>query len=247
MWDGDWDFYEGTMEEDRMFVTLDLAAQEHAPLASHPMRLHVRFAMLQPREDGLRSDEEKDAIFALEDKIVEAMEKAAGAIHVARVVAQQHTELIFYFPTDKTAAADRPTDAVGDVSPYTLEWFVEEDPEWEKYDELFPNVYAMQSISNRRLVRHMVEAGDQISVPREIDHVVSFPSEEMAKSAAAALAEKGFRVDDADHADGRWTLEFHREDACDGERPDEFVFEILDIVEPFEGDYDGWGSMVVSG
>jgi regulator of RNase E activity RraB len=93
----------------------------------------------------------------------------------------------------------------------------------------------------------MVEAGDQIAVAREIDHMVFFPSEEQAKSAAVVLTEKGFRVDDTDGSDGRWSLQFHRDDACDGSRPDEFVFEIMDIVEPFEGEYDGWGSMLVSG
>jgi regulator of RNase E activity RraB len=30
----------------------------------------------------------------------------------------------------------------------------------------------------------------------------------------------------------------------DGETPDEFTFEILDILEPLEGEYDGWGSSV---
>jgi hypothetical protein len=247
MWDGDWDFYEGSLEEDRAFVMLDLAAREHAPLASHASRLQIRFAMLQPREDGLRSNEEAEAIFALEDKIVDAMANAAGAIHVARVVAQGFTELIFYFPTENTAAADHPGEAIGEVAPYQLEWFVEEDAAWEKYQELFPNRYAMQSITNRRLVRQMTEIGDQLAVPREIDHMVMFPSEAQAREAAATLAAKGFRCDEVDGSNGRWSLQFHRDEACDGGKPDEFVFEILDLIEPFEGDYDGWGCMVVKG
>jgi regulator of RNase E activity RraB len=246
MWEGDWDFYEGSMEEDRAFVTIDLAARSEAPLASHAARLQIRFAMQQPREDGLRASEEAEAIFAVEDKVVEAMGRVAGAIHVARVTAQGYTELIFYLPADKKAAAENPPSAVGDVAPYRLEWFVEDDPEWEKYDELFPNRYALQSISNRRLVRQMVEAGDQIDVAREIDHVVVFASADQARGAAEKLASSGFRIDDPRENDnGSWSLEFHRDDPCDGDNPDRFVFEILDLVEPFEGEYDGWGSMVV--
>jgi hypothetical protein len=56
--------------------------------------------------------------------------------------------------------------------------------------------------------------------------------------------------DDAD-ADGddepdddapRWSLEFHRDDALADGRPDEFVAEILDIILPLGGSYDGWGA-----
>jgi hypothetical protein len=245
MWEGDWDFYEGTMEDDRAFITIDLAAQSEAPLESHPLRLQIRFAMQQPREDGLRAREEADAIFAVEDKIVQAMEGAAAAIHVARLTAQGYTELVFYVPQANREAAEDPPAAVGDVAPYQLEWFVEDDPEWEKYDELFPNVYAMQSISNRRLVRQMVEAGDRIEVAREIDHFAVFPSEKQAREAGEKLTAAGFRMGEpAANDDGRWGVEFQRHDACDGDKPDEFVFQILDLIEPFEGDYDGWGSML---
>jgi hypothetical protein len=39
-----------------------------------------------------------------------------------------------------------------------------------------------------------------------------------------------------------WALTFHRNDALAGGRPDQFCAEILDIVLPEGGDYDGWGA-----
>ena len=91
-------------------------------------------------------------------------------------------------------------------------------------------------------------AGNQISVAREIDHLAIFPSEKQARDAGVQLAEHGFRLDELEPPDDeRWRLGFHRDDACDEGRPDEFVFEILDVILPFDGDYDGWGSMLVKG
>ncbi|MBI5531377.1 MAG: DUF695 domain-containing protein [Deltaproteobacteria bacterium] len=243
----DWDFYEGTMDSDRAFIAVDLSLKTHAPLASHPTRLQVRFAMLQPREDGLRSAEEADAVFALEDRVVEAMACAAKAMFVARTVAQGYTELFFYVPADQKQAANDPPAAVGRVAPYELEWYVEDDPRWDTYQELYPNRYAIQSIMNRRLVQQMTEVGDQIAVAREIDHLALFSREEQAREAARGLAERGFRVDEPHFDEDRWSLQFHRNDSCEGNRPDEFVFEILDLIGPFDGEYDGWGSVVVKG
>jgi hypothetical protein len=52
--------------------------------------------------------------------------------------------------------------------------------------------------------------------------------------------------DDDDDEDGddeeRWSLQFHRDDALADGRPDEFVSEILDVILPLGGSYDGWGA-----
>ena len=59
--EGDWDFYEASLDEDRAFVMMDLAAEKQE---SHRHRLQIRVKMLQPRPDGLRSNEEAEALFA---------------------------------------------------------------------------------------------------------------------------------------------------------------------------------------
>jgi hypothetical protein len=176
--------------------------------------------------------------------VVPAVEAGADAIFVARVVAQGYTELLFYVPAERADAF--PGASIGDVSPYALEWFSEEDAAWEIYGELYPNAYAIQSIWNRRLVEQMTKNGDQIELAREIDHLVVFPTLERARQASAALTARGFRVEEPEQRDHDWSLEFHRVDRCDGDRPDEFVFEILDVVLPLEGAFDGWGSVLTT-
>jgi hypothetical protein len=93
----------------------------------------------------------------------------------------------------------------------------------------------------------MVEANDQLEIPRVVDHMAYFPSREQADAAAKALTDAGFSADPVTppkEEGGGWGLQFHREDPCDGENPDEFTFEVLDLIAPHEGDYDGWGSPV---
>src|SRR5262245_61916732 len=97
-WEPNFDFYEGRWGDDRMMVLIDLGAAAHAPVASHPIRLQLRVRMLDPRPDGLRSNAEKDALFAFEDRLVPAVQRATDAIFVGRIVARGYTEFFFYVP-----------------------------------------------------------------------------------------------------------------------------------------------------
>ena len=237
----DWDFY-GVAETGRAMVSINLGARAQAPVRSHPLRLQVRVAMQRPREDGLRAQDEAPALFALEDRLVAALTRDCDALFVARVVAYGATEFFFYLPAAQRGAAPRAFAAMGSAAPYHLQWLDEDDAQWSEYAALYPNRYALQSIHNRRLQQSMEENGDRLEVPREVDHVAFFPSREKVDAASAALAKAGFRVDaPVEHAP-KWAVEFHRDERCDGDAPDRFVFEVLDLLEPFGGEYDGWGS-----
>jgi hypothetical protein len=247
LWQENFDFYEGAAKTGRAFVTIDLAAAAHAPVASHPVRLQFRVKMLEPRADGLRSNEEAEALFALEDKLADALHTGHDAIYVARLVAFGFSEFFFYVSTAQRSAAAAIAPLVKSLAPYELEWFDEDDATWERYFELYPNAYAMQTILNRNLIAHMVEAKDRLEIPRVIDHLAYFPSREQAEAAAKALVAADFTTDPVQppkEEGGGWGLQFHREDQCDGESADEFTFEVLDLIIPHEGDYDGWGSPV---
>jgi regulator of RNase E activity RraB len=93
------------------------------------------------------------------------------------------------------------------------------------------------------------EHKDRPEVVREIDHLVLFPDEARARQAATAFAKLGYRVDPVRKRKERggtqaWAVEFHRDDRLDGNRPHEITGEILDIIVPLGGDYDGWGAVI---
>ena len=246
-WQESWEFYEAAAEKGRAFVSLDLAAAQHTPVTSHPVRLQFRVKMKKPREDGLRNEEEAEALFALEDLLVEELRSKHEALYVARALAYGFSEYFFYVPAARRDAKATIQALTPRAKPYELEWFDEDDADWEKYVELFPNVYALQTIRNRALIARMTELNDQLEVARMIDHLAFFPSREQAEAASKALSAADFQVDAVSAPtddESAWGLEFHREDSCEGETPDEFCFEIIDLVAPHEGEYDGWGSPV---
>ncbi|MCE9575070.1 MAG: DUF695 domain-containing protein [Deltaproteobacteria bacterium] len=245
-WEPDFDFYITSIDEKPASIVVDLAAAKASPVESHPVLLGIRVPMRQPREDGLRDAAELDALGELEDRFTEALEAQVDALYVGRVVHDGATTLYYYAPEAHRQKLDDELPAItGDPGDYAPEWWVDDDPKWQLYDEfLTPDEYDQHMISNRRLIAVFTENGDKLEEPRQVDHFATFPSRQQAERAAGALRAAGFATDDlADpDSDDAWELQFHRVDHLAEGRPDEFVGEILDLIEPEEGDYDGWGA-----
>jgi hypothetical protein len=245
-WRQDFDFYLVEIEERPASFVVDLAASAHAPLASHPVRIDGRVPMLRPRPDGLRDASELDALGELEDGLARRLAAAIDAIYVGRAVFAGHTILHFYAPATLRGRKDDLPELAGPTGEYRLSWGIHEDAGWSVYLEvLTPDPYEHATIWNRRLLRAFEDRGDHLDRARPIDHFAFFPGQTAAERARMALEAKGFATEPvvAPLEDGdAWALTFHRNDALAGGRPDQFCAEILDIVLPEGGDYDGWGA-----
>jgi hypothetical protein len=104
---------------------------------------------------------------------------------------------------------------------------------------------AAQHEANVALVQQRVEMGDAPHVPRPLDHLAFVPRKH-ADAARAALVEAGFRIDGVKRGLRRATIEFSRIDAADVETADAFTQQIVDLVTPFGGSYDGWAGYLAA-
>ncbi len=245
-WQSGFDVYSAEVEGGRALFLVDLNAEEHAPVESHPVRLQIRVPLLRPREDGLRADDEADALYALEDHLVGVVERTQAGIYVGRYAARGALSFVFYVPGGAPRGL---VEALGDLTPYSAQIATASDADWSFFFEiLMPSEYSMQEIQNRRVLAHMQELGDRLELPRELDHFALFDGLEQAARASAALRRAGFRVDEmAADGEGRVAVQFHREDMIAGGRADEVSYEILDIVLEEGGEYEGWGAPLVRG
>jgi hypothetical protein len=220
---------------------------EQEPRPTHPTRVTVSMNMLEPESDGLRSEGEMEDLDILQAKMTERLSRAAGAICVGFYDLRGVTTFVFY--AKKKLTAEEATVLVADTHPYESDVQVDDDPEWRFYiDALFPDAYALQGIWNRLIVDELEEHGDQLHEPRDVDHVATFPSNASARKAEKKLVAAHFKIDGLAEADeeGRFELAFHRAETLEEGKPDRFSAEILDIILPLDGEYDGWGAPTVS-
>ncbi|MCE9667166.1 DUF695 domain-containing protein [Myxococcus stipitatus] len=245
-WTSQVDTYMAQTTEGPVSMYLDMGAARVAPLASHPVGVIVVIPMKAPRPDGLRAREECQPLFALEDALEQAL-APLDLIFVGHAVGQGTTDLYFYGPesTSEAAVVDVVRGAQGS---YFATVRLTRDPEWRAYrDWLYPDGHSQHFMANRQLLAFMKKNGDLHDVPRTIDHRCEFQSAHAAEQAARALASRGFAVEppcphDKPHAP--WRLDFTRKDRLDDGQADAVTAEILELVEPHGGTYDGWGCEV---
>ncbi len=244
-WEPNFGFYLTTLDEHPASFVVDLNAE---PTESHSLRLQLRVPLRTPRADGLRDAAELEPMGALEDRIVEALTEKVDALYVGRLVSRGATEFFLYVPSEHGPLLDDLEALLGPVAPYEVEYLAAEDPDWGMYTEfLYPDAYSLQSIANRSLLEQLAKAGDVMSVARTIDHLAFFESAAQANEAASRLKAAGFSTDELDTREGdRVGLQFHRDDALSDGQADAFVAEVLDIIGPLDGEYDGWGCPVVT-
>ncbi len=249
-WTPRFEFYEALLDEDRLIILVDLGAATHAPAPGLDLRLQVRVRMQAPREDGLRSQDEAAALFALEDRLVPCLERGLEARFLGRFVARGATTFVFMLPSERGSEVGA---AIGtcELEPYRVRWLTESDPSWRFYwDFLFPDAFSHQRIMNRGVIRQLEQRGDRLTTPREVDHWAHLPSAEACTIATGALEELGYRVDEprapgTDAHPEHWTLPFHKTSALDEDQADRATWEILQALTPLRGSYDGWGAPVV--
>lgn len=190
----DWRFYECSVDDLRAFVSVDVDLRRDAPIASLPTSICLAVPLLAPRDDGLNTAEERPALDAIEDHLVEALARE-GATHAGRAMFGGRRRHYFYASAvDVLEPALRRAHALVVDRPISATTF--EDPGWRQYLEfLYPNDLAWAYIEDHRVLDALQAEGDDGEVSRKIDHWAYFARAEDRERFAAALGEHDVRVD----------------------------------------------------
>lgn len=244
-WTPAFNFYLATSSGDRLFQRIDLEALEHAPVATHPVALSVEITMSNPRDDGLRREEETDSIFEYEAALLRMVEELMDGIFWGLRMRNGINSFEFYLPPGNPDDIARRLEPILDIPGYRPTVRIAQDPQWTHYMDAFPGDFHLQTMYNRSTQLALEDSGDSLVKQRRIDHSAIFDSMEQAEQAVAGLRVAKFRrFTFSQDANGGAVLAFRRRDACDGNKPDDTMIEILDVIEPFGGRYDGWGCLV---
>lgn len=200
-------------------VDLDL----NPPVKNRPYVLRIRVKMIDPREDGLSSDEEAQTLGEIEA----ALESALGdhAVLAGRYTSNQLRTFVFY--CDDESRVDLVSPVFRDLYPFHKHTaFVQEDAEWATYREfLYPDVLTLCSMTNRN---QCAALGELPQGPVEIVH--RFEGVDAGFNAEAIA--RGFREIGASA--------FMREDVVDPETIDLLTHPLVKLAAEFDGEYLGW-------
>lgn len=239
-----WDFYFCHVDDKPASIYVDVGLHGEVPVAALPDRAYLSVIMRQPREDGLSSHEEFDALKALEDAI-DARLVSAETLYVGRNTSDGRRDYWFYL-ADAAAWQRQAAEFMAAFPEYAYEADAEPDPEWSAYLEfLYPNEQGWDFITNRHVCERLEEDGDPLTEPRDIEHWAYFPDAVSRDAFVARARAMQFEVrdllePDADEERSDHGVVLSRRDVPSHRGIHDITVPLLRAAKEAGGRYDGW-------
>lgn len=238
-----WDFYQSLVDHEPASIFVNIGIAKDAPLAQFPTLAYLRVRMQKPRSDGLSSQDEYEALIALEDDISKAVEHDGQSTYVGRNTSSGNRDFYFYVRDSSVESAMQ--QAMANWPGYEFEIGTREDAEWSVYWRfLYPSEEDFQRISNRSVVDQLLKHGDHIEEPRKIDHLARFKTLHDRDGFLLYLRANGYDISQTnDASEAQLDVTFDRIG-----RPsqiDEVTIDLYRAALKHNGEYDGWGCSIV--
>jgi uncharacterized protein (TIGR01619 family) len=204
-----------------------------------------------PNENGFHIGSEADELNEIEEAFSDSVE-SKQYIYVGRITTDGIRDIIFYSTQEEEEVLVLHAKYYYHTLGYEVEVYkIEEQTNWEFYFEfLYPNAYQFQHMGNHSLLEALEDSGDKLEVPRKVEHIILFQNEKMMKRFIKVVKKEGFTIEEDSFEkdeEGNYVTCISREDSVDYEAIDNLTDLLLEIAEKFEGEYDGWETMVIEG
>jgi uncharacterized protein (TIGR01619 family) len=229
-------------------ILVNLGLRESVPMSSKPWLLWVWVCFQSPRPDGLSDGKEAPTLYKIEDALAPTLARECGAILSGRITMEGWREFYFYGET-KDGFGSVVRDAMKGFDDYKFDVGEQEDLSWNQYlNVLYPSLEDQERIANMDLLDKLVEQGDVLTAPREVQHWISFHSEQSRALFREAAAEAGYRIVGEHQSDGElpFGISISRIQSIEREFIDQTVIALLKLCGTFDGDYEGWETPVIT-
>jgi hypothetical protein len=228
-------------------VLVNLGLRDSIPITSRPWLLWVWVYFQSPRPDGLFDRNEAPVLYTIEDSLTVRIARGCKAILSGRITTEGRCEFYFYGET-KEGFRKAVRDALLDFNGYKFDMGEREDPSWSQYlDVLYPSLEDLERIANRDLLDELVKRGDVHTAPREVQHWMSFRSEQSRALFREAATATGYGIAGESQSEEEFPygVSVARTQPIEQKSIDQTVIELLRLCRNFNGDYEGWETPVV--
>lgn len=229
-------------------ILVNLGLRESAPISSKPWLLWAWIYFQSPRADGLSDSKEAPTLYKIEDALTPSVAHHCQAILSGRITTEGRREFYFYAET-KDGFRKAVKDALKDFQGYKYDVGEQEDPAWNQYlNVLYPSMEDLERIANMDLLDELEKRGDVLTVPREVQHWMSFRSEQSRAAFRETASHAGYSIvgDISSEGEFPFGVSVTRKQAIEKRLIDETVIELLRLCRTFDGDYEGWETPVTT-
>ena len=132
--DGDWAMLEGENDGQPMIVRRNDTVVPYAGHRELPFRLGVAIPFVRPDENGFPDAEETGDLDQIEDALVDNLQEEQTGVLALVITTGGMREFVCYMrSTEDGDTAVQAAAAAGEE--HEIQYYVEEDPEWELYSQ----------------------------------------------------------------------------------------------------------------
>jgi len=225
-------------------ISMDVEAIKYI----YPQIAFVKVKLKEPNERGLLSESEQPEIAFLEDKLEASLIKFRIGKYVGRVISDGYVTFLYYLQFTYNWQ-DFLNYALEEFAHYEITSGFQDDGEWNYYQKLlYPTPREWQIIQNHKVCDQLRAKEDTLEVPRAIEHRAFLGEEADREGLIDILAEKGFGLlDEIENEDGVKGFSFYRIDKPFYTDIDELTLTLIDLLEEYGANYDGWETSIVKG
>ncbi len=244
----DWETYVLQVKDKPISIMVDLGFKKAPITKENKNVLIVSLRLKSVQSNGLPQRSELSRLDSLENDLVEQLYSSLNAVYTGRYTSNGKRD--FYFYTNDTSRYAALIDNIVTPYTYTVSTLCKSDPELSNYKEvLYPTPLEMQRIYNRRMIEQLVHAGDLLTAPRPVDHLIFFKTEKDRRRFADIAAENRFSVIHAGEEKGvrdrPFSLELSRIDRVDEASIEKASLYLWELSLTFGAQYEGWETFVV--
>ena len=243
-----WKFYLCNVNNELASIFVDLGLREVVPIKTKPWLLWIWIYFESPRPDGLSSNQEAPTLYEIEDALFSSLSGACQAIPCGRITTDGRREF-YYYGEKSEGFRDAVQEAMTSFKRYRFELGEQEDPRWEQYlNVLYPSPQALQRIANMDLLDVLAKRGDIHTVAREVQHWLYFRSRLSRASFRDMAFAAGYKIvsEKKSEAEAPFVISIARTQPIDQQSIDATVIELMEMSHPFDGEYDGWETPVIT-
>ncbi|PPA69741.1 DUF695 domain-containing protein [Jeotgalibacillus proteolyticus] len=244
-----WDTYTGYIEDKLASVVLDMEISEEVDPEHFPYAFAVSVPIKLPNENGFPSETENEKMNGIEEAFTEHIQ-TKKILCAGRITSDGSRDIILYSSLKEVELINKACIQFFQSAGYEYEITeIEEEEPWAFYFTfLYPDPYQLQHMGNWQIVEMLEESGDSLDDPRHVDHWIYFEDKKMMKRFSKAIKKEGFEVEEEaleEEENVRYRLQISRTDLVDIDSINEITDFLVETAEKFEGDYDGWETMVI--
>jgi regulator of RNase E activity RraB len=233
------EFYDFTDEEGlEARCEVDLSLFDDAPQVHKPYLLWLFVKNSDPLES---------VFIDFRNDLINTLHTQLDASYAGTIARDGWCELYFYAASPKVFE-NLVGQTMGRHQSYAYECANARDSKWEMYlERLFPDPYVVLTIQNRHTIEALVEAGDDLSLEREVEHYFYFQTKSALERFLQSLSAYGFSLKeyvedkDSDYTYGAIVV---KTESILPEQVKETTQMLYDAVLQEHGNYEGWSTVL---